>query len=824
MNHLLAGQNRTFATKPLVAHMSLLMAMPLMAQSALAAEVTYQFDIPAGSLSSALTRASTTSGMRLLVPSELINGRNTKGLKGTFTLEEALQQLLSQNGLSYQINYQDKLIRVAPLGTTETQNLSPVEVRGQLSRFGDAPLESAGLKADYQTTATKMAMPLKETPQAISVVTKDSLEMRQVRNLVTAVETTPSISGNALQIYGGAPDMFGGQGITSNAFNIRGQNADVRTDGFKVASFYAGDDELDISAFERVEVVRGPSGFYGQGSLGGFINKVRKKPQIDFEADLSVQAGSYDTYRTEAGITGALNENQDLRGRLDFAYENAGSFVDHIDNERFFIAPSLEAIIDDRTRVLLQLSYQKDKFDATSGVPVNQNNGRVELFEKLSSRTELYGSTGDKSSKENMMASLTINHELSDKWLASLYLQANKQRVNFVDGNYASVYNYGYGDYVYTTRKKDINSADNWAGELRFQGSIEAFDREHQALFGLETNRRDTKREWGNHYNPVAISTVEDYDGQLSNLPSVRASDIAIEYTNDNSSINHAIFGQMLFSVTDRTKILVGTRYDIAKMDDISNYRGNTKKKDNAWTHRLGLIQTINDNMNAYAVYAESFTPTNSIGRFGPLDPETGTGYELGLKTEWFDQQLSANVAIYEQELDNRPITDPTNTRDESFSISSGLHRTRGLELEVNGSFYPGWQIGASVSWMDNEFTEPDDPNYGLSIDGSADRQFGLYTNYEFQQGSLKGLGIGATFVHISDRKFIDTDQSPFKQVYLDGYERLDLTMSYNAVPNWDINLLVRNVTDEEYINSGSLFTAYRGAPRSALLKATYNF
>jgi iron complex outermembrane receptor protein len=806
------------------ASIAALLTLPAIVHTVQAADSLYNFTLPAGSLSQSLIKLSDRTNTKLLVSSKLISGKKAPALNGNYNLEQALNILLSTTDLEFTLSKENTLITITSKSDNTVATLALTTISSK-SRFGDTPAETGGFKAEYQTTATKMAMPLKETPQAISAITRDALNARQVKNLATAVEITPSISAAGFNVWGGVPDMFGGYGHTSSVFAIRGQQADIRVDGFKISNYYSSDDDMDVAAFERVEVVRGPAGFYGTGSIGGFINKVRKKPQADPQASLSLQVGSYNTYRAEGGVTGAINEDESLRARVDFAYEDADAFVDDITSERVFIAPSLEAIISDKTRVLMQLVYQKTEYDANPGVQVGSlNNNNIEVWEQFSSQTALYGATGEKSSNEVQTAAITVNHELSDRWLASLYLQSHKQKDHFVNGNYTSVYNYGYGYYAYNVHLKDFTEAENWAGELRLQGSFDAFGREHQALIGLEANKRNSTRAWGNNYDFDTRVHLEDYNANFANFLVVPADEILTEYENDNTAHNHAIYGQVLLSVADKTKLLLATRYDVAKTDNIASWFESEKTKDSAWTSRIGVIQTFNDNMNAYVTFGQSFTPTGSVGRDGPLDPETGQGYELGLKTEWFNNQLGANLAVYQQELDNRPISDPTNTRDESYSISSGKHLTKGVELDINGSFYPGWTIGGAASWMDNEFTEKDDPYEGLSFRGTFDKQFSLYSSYEIQQGAFQGLGVGATWVYLGDRYYYDTRPTPYEQTYLSGYNRLDLNFSYNAIANWDLNLLVRNVTDETYLTGAFGLNANRGAPRSLLLKATYHF
>jgi outer membrane receptor for ferric coprogen and ferric-rhodotorulic acid len=774
-------------------------------------------DIQAQDLTDALSVLGKQTGLQILYDVNLIKGEKSSAIKGVYEPSEVLKQLLDGKNVTFNIS-DDTITLVDKASLNNNGTLEKTTVTSG-ARFGDAPTETGGVKAEYQTTATKMAMPLKETPQAISVITRDSLDSRLVQDLSTAVELSAGVSTGSGAA--GAPGMFGGYSWLSSGFSIRGRTAQIRTDGFENTGYSRDDDGVDMAAFERIEVVKGPAGFYGQGSLGGYINKVRKKPSEEFDAHISVQAGSYDTYRAEAGVTGSLNDDKTLRGRVDIAYSDAGSFTDKIKNNRVLFAPSIEGVINDKTRMLLQFIYQKNNYNAHPGTPTQVVDGKLVTFDEFSSRTELYGATGDKSTKELTSAALTINHELSDDWLLSLNLQADHQKRHHIDGNYT----YVYGDYVYTGHYEDDAEGDDWSGELRLQGRFDAFNREHQVTFGIEANQRKWKRVDAYAYD--YISTLEDYTGSISTYPFLSALEISGETPLDVTSKNKAVYAQVLLSLTDNTKLLIGSRYDTA--DDSLEYNGRTpvKSKDSELTSRLALIHTINDNVNAYAAYAESFTPTTRIDRnYNTLEPETGEGFEAGVKTEWFDSKLGVNMAIYRQDLNNRPIDDPTD-RTNSFSVSSGVHRTDGVELEINGSPYQGWTISAAATWMDNEFIEEGDDYYGFSADTSVENKFSLHTNYEIQQGKLKGLSLGTTIISVGDQSYIYTDYldgAISKQASIAGYHRLDFNFSYNEIENWDVSLLVRNVTDEYYIDNGNIYATFFGAPRSVLLEATYNF
>lgn len=816
MNHVFDAPNHAFSAKPLVAQISLAVAATALVQPAHAVEEQHAFDIPAGRLSSALMRASETSNMRLLVPSKLINGLETAGVSGRYTLEQALEKLLENSGLIYQIDRQEKLIQITERGNRDVSQLQPVEVRGQISRFGDT-VEPGGFKAEYQTTATKTPLALRDTPQAIAVVTRESMEARQVDDIQSALELKAGIAGS----YFGYPGPFAGSAPLggSNAFSIRGQrlNAqqDIRSDGFALIS----ETNHDTALYERIEVVKGPSGYYGQGSLGGFINMVRKKPQAEFESSVSAQVGSYDTFKGEFDITGALNEEENITGRLIAVTADEGSFIDAVESQRQILAPSIEARLGDRTRVLLNLLYQNEDFVPSVGVPLRVEGDREVPY--AFDRSFYYADPHNQepSNVETLGASVRVDHELNDRWLTSLFLQKETVDRSDIGINYG----YGWGDTHYFYSAWTEKQLDNWAGEIRLDGRFEFLGQEHQLTTGIEINERRYEKQDGLSYSGT-LSTQDLYDpGFYNNFTVPSKAEIPVGVREEYSSESKAFYLQGVMGLTERTKLLAGVRYDKVdqkRRDLIANTL--FTNTDHAWTTRVGLNHKFNQNISAYAAYAESFAPVESESATGAvLEPESGTGYELGLKTEWFDGKLGANFALYRQELDNRPISVQQGV--DSYSISAGLQRTDGIELEVTGSPVPGLNISAAAFFLDSEYLDERDPLFGKSSWGSLESQFSFYGAYKLQDGVLKGLEPSITFI-----KTGDTNLSPWRtpQRKADGYERLDLGISYNELPNVNLSLQVRNVLDERYIEKirGGGWYNYFGAPRSVLFKATYNF
>jgi len=667
-----------------------------------------------------------------------------------------------------------------------------------------------GSRLKTNSTATKTSLTIRETPQAISIITEQSIEARFAQDTISAVELSSGVSPGSV-----APGAFAGRGFRGDRFAMRGQAGSLRSDGF---SFGGSLSSFDPAAFERIEVIKGPAGFYGQGSLGGFINLVRKKPKGEFAANVSSQVGSFDTYRLDADVTGPLDDERHLRGRVNAGYSDAGSFVDGVETQTRLIAPSIEAQIGERTRVLLQLWSQGTDYVPNPGVPTRLRGDRIELADVP--RSLFFGvPSKEKSTEEILDAIVRVDHNLSDRWLASLLFQGSKDDTKLIFDNYGFDFA-GQGDVYMYANTQQVNQ-DRLASELRLEGSFDAFGREHQVLLGAERNRLQDEYQGSYAYlGPANLYARNFADAGVGNADNLTPFADARTITS-----NKAIYAQTVLSVTERTRLLISSRYDWAESDRNDRFRSTRSgQSDQALTNRIGLSHEFNDHFTGYAVWAQSFTPVAGTLRSGGLlKPETGTGYETGIKTEWLDGRLDATLSAYQQDLTNRPLDDPNNGAGQNFSISAGLHRTRGVEAEINGSPLPGLTLGAAATWMTNEFMDRRDPNFGLSNDDSIGKQFSMHSSYELQSGALKGLGFSATFVSYGDREYIG--RRGIGQIYADGYERLDLGVAYNGFRNWELSMQVRNVLDETYLERASstlIFNNFYGAPRAVLARVKY--
>lgn len=696
---------------------------------------------------------------------------------------------------------------------SDTRPTPPPPDRDKATRMAPVRVEAdaeASLKAETQSSSSKLELTLRETPQSVSVITQESLRARQVVDFGQALEVSAGVN----QFSGTGP--FGGiPGFGFNEVTIRGIQVDsvhdVREDGFINTTYFA---IPDMAIYDRIEVIKGPSSVaYGRGSAGGIINRVRKKPLAESQAEVALSFGSFDTYRADVDVTGPLNESKSVRGRVVAAYSDEGSFVDGVETNRTLLAPSIDFDLTDTTRLLLEGLYQHEEFIPNTGFPlVALGDGR---FAPPNVRRSLYFGVPTREDNEWDIRSgkVQLEQALGDHWFATLRLNANRSKSPMTTDRYA----YGFADgYTLLLGNDFAIDRDIWAGELQISGDLEVAGKPLQIAGGIEYSDNDYHRRGA--YANIGFANIyaEDF-AALPDAPITPGRD----YTTRNKASGAYLQAQV--RPIERLAVLIGLRYDEADAE----YNSITdailsRKKDDDITGRIGVTYDLTEQVSVYGMYGQSFKPTIfDVAEDGSiLDPETGEIYEVGLKTEWFEQRLAVNAAVYSIDRDETAIS-VEGSPGSFFAIPSGLQRSEGFELEINGQPVPGWNLSFAYNQLDSNFEDPRDPFFGATPGGAADWQVGLHTSYELQSGPLQGFGVGGTVFAIDDRGL-----STFSRGMLEGYERVDLNLFYKGLPSWEFALLIRNVLDERYVEGADRAGAIAqfGAPTAALLTVRRNF
>jgi TonB-dependent siderophore receptor len=683
--------------------------------------------------------------------------------------------------------------------------LAPVQIEGSGGNGG-------GLKAETQTSGGKIPLSIRETPQSVTVITQESLQDRQVFDLGQALELSAGVN----QFSGTGPfggiSSFGFSDVTIRGIAIDGYN-DVREDGFINNSYFT---IPDMAIYDRVEVVKGPNSVtYGRGSVGGLINRVRKKPLSEAQTDVELSIGSFDTYRLDLDTTGPLSPSNKVRGRLVAAYDDEGSFVDGVDSRRLVFAPSVDVDLTPRTRLLAEGLIQIDRFTSNPGFPLVQRADGSYRAPNISRSTFVGVPTDDGNHWSIYSGTLQLDHDLNDRWLTTLRLSGNKTQNDIRNDRYA----YGFYDGYTSLSAGEFDIGNTvWSGELRLSGDLEFFGRPAKFAAGVDISDNDYHRRGNYLPGPdYSLGIVNIYTGNFAGPPSQELTD---SYQFGGTDRNQGYYVQAEVHPIDRLGVLLGLRYDRTDSDSSSSTSGTSlRKKDDAVTGRIGVTYDLTKQVSAYAMWGQSFLPVlyshDPDGNI--LDPETGKIYEAGLKTEWLEGRLGVNAAVYRIDRDHIPTAIPPDFTD---SLSSGLQRSEGAEVEVNGEPLPGWKLSMAYNVLNSEYKDPNDPLYGARPGGMADWQYSLFTSYELQSGRLRGLGAGTTLFAIPERGL-----SPFQPGDLDGYERVDLHLFYTGFEDVEVRLTIRNLFDERYVEGADRIggLAQFGAPRAALLSLRYS-
>jgi TonB-dependent siderophore receptor len=637
--------------------------------------------------------------------------------------------------------------------------------------------------------------------------------------------------GQALELSAGVTQYSGNgpfAGQPSFGFNqttIRGIQIDdiydFRQDGFVNGSYYS---IPDLAIYERIEVVKGPNSMlYGRGSAGGLINRILKKPLEEARTEVAVSAGSYDSYRLDIDTTGPLLTNS-MQGRLVAAYEDSDSFVRGPQTQRTVLAPSLSVDLSAHTRLLVQGLYQSEDIVPNTGFPLRPT-GSGFVAPDIDRRQYNGVVTEDPYTWTIESLSLELERQFGDNWLSTLRL--NKARIETPIRTDAYAYSYGgvgeQGDVGILANDFSLDR-DVWSGELQVSGRLNTGGRETTVAFGADWTENEYSRRGAYAY---AYPGGNLYDGVF---PVPDPDTLAPGFATDTWPISRGVYAQAHIRATERLAVLLGARYDNVKisvipyhfiLDETPATVEDTVEK---LTGRIGVTYDLGRQVSVYGLYSQSFTPELfSTGLDGDLlEPQTGELYELGIKSELLDGRLGVNAAVYRVDRENIATSVPDDPGDDipPHSIASGLQRSDGFEVEINGQPVQGWNLSLAYNRVDSSYKDPNDPLFGHQPGGTPDWQFGLFSTYELQSGALEGLGFGATFFAIDDRGV------GFTPGTIPGYERVDLHAFYNGFESTEISLVVRNVADERYIEGADRPGAYAqvGSPTAAMLTLRREF
>ncbi|RKT49663.1 outer membrane receptor for ferric coprogen and ferric-rhodotorulic acid [Azonexus fungiphilus] len=774
--------------------------------NAAASSERLRYDIAAGPLDDTLARFAARAGINITMPPGLVAGKRSPGLQGEFTVTQALGRLLAGTGLDAVGSGRSYVLKQLPQIGGEAGDTQLAPVRVTAAGLNDGTTEGSGsyTATGPSGTATGLALRLRETPQSITVMTRQRMDDFKLETLTDVLEQAPGVTVSRQN------DM--------NSFNVRGAAVNLQTDGARrISTGWGWNTHIvhtldDLADIDRVEVLKGSSGLVnGDGAYGATVNLIRKRPTRDFQASTTVGAASWDTYRLDADVSGPLNADASLRGRLVAAHKESKTFNGK-DSDASTLYGTVEYDLSPATTVGAGLTWRQREVRGAGGTtPIQAFDGNGNAVPRMA-RDYNIGAPWAGYQQDSLNAFARLEHRFANGWTGKLQvthdgIETPEMRIGSLRYALPAVTTQ-YGLY------KDIESRDQ-SLIVDLQGPFSLFGREHKLLLGAGAARSRTTLLRGDQPNQVLPGV--DYGQGGSVIPEPAD---PLTYSSDYfSSKRRYVYAASQLSLADPVKLILGARvsdYEQKDVTDISWYNYRLKEK-GVVTPYAGLVVDVAREVSVYASYASIYNAQSAKDASErTLPPEEGLTYEIGAKGEFFDKRLNASLSHFWMRTDNVAEEIGLNAQGDSiYKAVSGVIR-RGYELELSGELARGWQ--AQGSYVQNS-SDLD------SASSTPKHQFKLGTTYRLRSEGWQGLTVGAA-TRWQSQTSVERGSARLSQ---DAYWLVDLMARYQINNKLSLSANLNNVLDKKYFagltnfNAQGLFYTW-GAPRSLSASLRYEF
>ncbi len=711
----------------------------------------------------------------------------------------AAQQANSQNGA-------DAYAQAVALPT--------IDVTGQgADERANGPV--VGYVARQSATSTKTDTPILETPQSISVVTRDQITAQQAQTINEALRYIPGVSLDTA----GANTFYDG-------IVVRGFQPPQYLDGLALPvdpGTQFAFPRIEPYGLERIEVLKGPSGaLYGQANPGGIVNMVSKRPLPYSHAEILGQYGSFDRFQGAFDVGGVAPGN-DARFayRLVGLFRDSGTQIDYVDDNRQFIAPSFTWRPTMDTSLTVLAHYQNvDNKGFQQYVPAG-----VSIFPGPFGRVPYSRYIGEPGSDGFHMKQGAVGYEFEHRFTNTLQFRSNFRYMS-VSNDLTGIRSEGLlPDQRSVVRTVNYVEAESRsiATDNHLQGDFNIGPTAHKVLFGIDY--RNTKS--SSDYRSAGIAPIDAYAPVYGAflpprgvLPSIILNDATQE------QLGAYIQDQIKY---DRWTLTLSGRHDWATT--INDNRaffpppGFVSQEDSALTGRVGLNYLFDFGLAPYINYSTSFTPVAGTTLAGtPYKPLEGRGAEVGVKYQPTGMNLLLTLAAFEIYQENVLSADPANV---FFSLQTDEARVRGIEFEARGNLTRELEIVGGYSYLDPRVSKSALGMTGNYLPNVALQQAALWAYYTFYTGPVAGLGFGGGVRWVGN-----SYGDAANLIKMPSYTLLDAAVSYDfgylrpEMKGFKAQLNVRNLTDEYYATNCFTGLAYcgLGASRSVLLTLKYNW
>ncbi len=719
-------------------------------------------------------------------------------------------------------------------GITTQYNFSLIEA---ISQLNEVVITTKRTLNNLPVSFDKSGLAPLDNPQSSGVVTSKAIKDQQINRLGDAIRNVSGVS--LTQTRGGVSETFSARGYSIGNGGAAGS---IFMNGVLVNS--AGFPEA--SSLEKVEVLKGSSALlYGNVSGGLVINMVTRKPKFEWGGELAMRYGSNNQYKPMFDLYGPISSN--LAFRINGNYENDGSYRDNVKTERFFANPSLLFKAGKKTTMLLEGSFLKSNLTPDWGIG-SLNNGSA--IPTMVPRSQYINTSWAYSHMNQYTGTLTINYSMSTSW-----------KLNFItSAQYTGIDSYGSslpnttsatGDWNRklaraNTKEGDYTAQGNLTGNFKMAGLA------NQALIGMDfTHVINISNAYNINETPIANYVYDKINiidlkafAQRVDIPNA----IAIAKTTA-PVYRFGPYLQDLISITKKFKILAGIRYswqqtNQTNIDSLlagksSNGLAATRY-DEAFSPKASIIYQPTPNNSLYISYSNNFLVNSGT------DVKTGQGmkpsivnqYEAGIKNEFFNGKLSANLSVYRIINSNLAVVSAykadgvTSNSDNTVKTFGGQTTSDGFEIDITGNFDTNFYFISGFSYNNARYTQSTgligSNIVGEQLVNNPKNTFNESLFYTFKKSTLKNVKIGASLFYTGSRfagynNTFGQSQTYSRLLPLNSFTTIDFTVGY-SYKRLSMLFMVSNVTNTFNYLVHDNYSITPIPPRQFLSTLTYKF
>lgn len=817
------------------------------------------YSIPGGSLAPALIRFANETGMALVYPSSLAEGRRTTGAAGSLSTSDALAQLLAGTGLTFRVqDGRTVIIEQAPTGTIDADGsrvLGPVRVEGSQSSAYSGPVrgdgiaqlggerggqdqEADGYRANVATIAAGSPMAIEDIPRSISVLTQEQIQKQDIQTIGDALERMPGIT----VVQSNAANLSTGAGVVSRGFDL----SRVQVDGGSSRPLnLVGNGMLDLSAYERVELVRGPNSvFAGAGSPGGSLNLVRKRPGTSDSFELTAVLDNYGRRQAQVDVStpGVAGTSIAFRGVASVTDQDFYYVHGHVRSSLLYAI--FDAPLGDRARLEFGLQHSRINQTAPYSGQYRYLDGPVVDFGGGYYNNVNRPWSYDNSDRTEAFARLFVDVMDDVDLEIGFDLDGGSHRRLQASGNFTAI---AAGDLVISRPNANyaaVIDMNNVGVDFKLTGRRTLWGLQHNFLIAAEmTSSGPNQADENYSNNGPDTPTLADYAAALDTfVPSF------YPYTYVAASGSSSTQSGVVLADVISWRDLVDLTLAVRRYESENSYFTVFRDQEfGGWTDiTLGETGTAVERQEAQWApsWAIAFKPTKNLTFFGTraegqetlfvprytvdggqLGPTSYENLEAGVK--FANDRLYASLSYYDVLQENIAQTvigsscPPSNTTaTPCYEPGTATQNSQGVDFEAVGEVLPGLSVSANYTWAKTETIGTSENFSTLSPTHAAqlfvDWSPGFLTGTSFRGGLRYRSEVyqtGSFAVFDPFPTIIASGTTEFKE---DEYLVVDFGVQHQLTPNVLLDLFVENVTDKQYLSTVSATSSnFPGAPRT---------